>query len=448
MSGSHTARELEVALADLPMLDAHSHLVGGALAARGLHDLVLYHMAVSELYASGCPSGARLTEFPGWPTQAEAHARLDEAMPFLPLTRNTGISWLLRDLLADLYDWREPLDAHNWRTLDAVVRERADDRIWQREVLERSGIRRTVTEFARRGDGSDDDRLQYALEWAMFARVQVGEWDSPLYELERTWGRQPESPAAMGAGREPIERPVTSVEDVEAAVAHYVSAIPRDLVLASAMGLSTDIDYRVPSDTELKQALTRRTTAGPDERDVYAGYVLEAFLSRLETSAPQIVFQFSIGAEPLPFETGSRLRQRTLGHIADMASRHPGLRFQVFNAARWADAALCSMIRELPNLSIAGYWWHSFFPAAIEEQMRHRLDMLPVNRQVGFFSDAYCVEWAYAKAKLARRLLARVLAERVDEGRFTVDEAVSVAADVLYVTPQHLLGMVPANPPD
>jgi glucuronate isomerase len=126
-----------------------------------------------------------------------------------------------------------------------------------------------------------------------------------------------------------------------------------------------------------------------------------------------------------------------------MVARHPGLRFQVFNAAPWADAALCSMIRELPNLSIAGYWWHSFFPALIEQQMRHRLDMLPLNRQVGFFSDAYCVEWAYAKAALVRRLLARVLAERVEEGRFDRAEAVDVAADLLFAAPRELLGVQP-----
>ncbi len=58
-------RELESALAEVPILDIHTHLVGGKLAARGLHDILLYHMVVSDLYAAGCPSGARLTQYPG-----------------------------------------------------------------------------------------------------------------------------------------------------------------------------------------------------------------------------------------------------------------------------------------------------------------------------------------------------------------------------------------------
>lgn len=50
-------KELEEALAELSMFDVHTHLVGGHLGARGLHDLMLYHMVVSDLYAAGCPDG-------------------------------------------------------------------------------------------------------------------------------------------------------------------------------------------------------------------------------------------------------------------------------------------------------------------------------------------------------------------------------------------------------
>ena len=45
---------------------------------------------------------------------------------------------------------------------------------------------------------------------------------------------------------------------------------------------------------------------------------------------------------------------------------------------------------------------------------------------VGFFSDAYCVEWTYAKAVLVRKQLARVLAEKVSQGQYDRDEALSI----------------------
>src|ERR1041385_2152098 len=97
--------ELEQGLAEIPVIDVHTHLIGGKLAARGLHDVLLYHMAVSELYAAGCPSGARATQVPGFPDQREAHSRIREALPYLPLVRNTHISWGVRSILRDLYSW-------------------------------------------------------------------------------------------------------------------------------------------------------------------------------------------------------------------------------------------------------------------------------------------------------------------------------------------------------
>ena len=90
---------------------------------------------------------------------------------------------------------------------------------------------------------------------------------------------------------------------------------------------------------------------------------------------------------------------------------------------------------------MAGYWWHNFFPAIIQRIMDERLDMLPTNKQMGFFSDAYTVEWAYAKAMMVRRQLAEVLARRVKRGQYTQDEALAVAGAILYEAPQWALGM-------
>ncbi len=446
MDTSVFIRDMEEALVEVPVFDIHTHLVGGHLGARGLHDVLLYHMVVSDLYAAGCPTGARLTQFPAWPDQEEASARLNEAIPFLPHIQNTSSYWGVRTILRDLYGWSDPITRDNWWALDAMIHERADDRAWHHSVLDRLNIQRTGTEIARRGSGEDDDRLQYALEWAFFTRCQWGEFDTALYELERCWGRSPESPSPIGAGgRPPVERTIRSLADAQAAIDHYVSAIPYRQILSTATHLSTDIDFRDISDGEMDAAIARRAQAGPAERDIYAAWVHERFLTALEKGAEQIVFQFSFGAEPLPFETGSRLNQRTIAQLAAVIGRHPQLRFQCFLSSRHANQSLCTLARELPNFSLAGCWWHNFFPDTIRQVLAERLDMLPANKQVAFFSDAYCVEWTYAKAVIVRKQLARVLGERVSLGQYTVDEAVDVAQAILFESPQSLLGMQPRS---
>ncbi len=259
-----------------------------------------------------------------------------------------------------------------------------------------------------------------ALEWGFFTRCQWGEFDTALYELERCWGKTPESPAPIGGGARPAtERQIRTLDDVHAAIAHYVDEHPLrpDPRRRRPISRPTSTIARV-SDDEMAAALARRDQAGPAERDCYASYVNEAFLTALEAHADQIVFQFSFGAEPLPFETASRLSQRTIGQVAELIGRHPRLRFQCFLASRHANQSMCTLVRELPNLSLAGYWWHNFFPDTIAQVMRERLEMVPANKQVGFFSDAYCVEWSFAKAVLVRKILARVLAERIELGQF------------------------------
>jgi glucuronate isomerase len=437
-------QELESALTTVPMLDIHTHLVGGNLGARGLHDVLLYHMVISDLYAAGCPSGARLTQYPQWPDKDEAHNRIRDALPFLPHIQNTSSFWGVRMILRELYNWNEPMRVDNWERLDNLIRERADDRAWHHSILDRLNIRRTGTEIARRGQGADDDRLQYALEWGFFTRCQWGEFDTALYELERCWGKTPESPSPIGAGGRPkTERTIKSLADVHAAIHHYVSAIPCAQVIATATHISTDINFQAVSDSEMEAALQRRGEAGAAERDVYAAYVHEHFLTALEAHGDQIVFQFSFGAEPLPFETGSRLNQHTIAQLAEMIGRHPRLRFQCFLSSRHANQSLCTLARELPNFSLAGYWWHNFFPDVIRQVMSERLDMLPANKQIGFFSDAYCVEWTYAKAIIVRRQLARVLAEKVEQGQYSIDEALGVARATLFDSPQTLLSLKP-----
>lgn len=434
--------DLKEMLESFPWVDPHTHIDVAHLSARGLDDILLYHMHVSDLYAAGCPDAMRVDEDR---STREAHRRLERALPYLDKVANTSTAWGIRLILADLYGWHEPVTADNWRRLDARIAERAVDRAWPREILRRAGIGRTGTELYRGRDGSCDDLFDYALEWAFFARTQWGQPDIPLYELERAWNQEEPSPPIPvtfdRATTPPPARAIRSVDDVKEAIRHYCALIPYGRVLATAQHISTDMDYSLPDDDAMNSALRLRDSATDHERDLYASYILNLFLAELEKRGDEIVFQFSLGAESLPFESGSRLRQRTIGQLAELVARYPRLRFMCFLSSRHGNQSLCTLARELPNLSLAGYWWHNFFPDAIRQVMGERLDMLPVNKQVGFFSDAYCVDWAYGKLQIVSRLLAHVLADKVALGQYTMDDAEKIARGILQDSARLLLGM-------
>jgi hypothetical protein len=433
---------MEEALKEIPLLDAHTHLDASHLAARDLSDLMLYHMVISDLYSAGCPSGGRLSECPD---DEERRTRIEEALPYLPAIQNTSCSWALRIILRDLYGWKEPITAKNWKKLDGMIRERAKDAAWPRSVWDRAKIRRTSTERWRGQDGSADDRFQYSLEWSFFARCQWGEFDTALFELETAWNqKKPSPPLPVSGGKRPkLARVIRTLKDVEAALDHYDRTTPYGEIISTTQHISTDIRYREVTDSQMSAALKRRAKAGPEERDIYASYVLYGFLERLAKRPEHTVFQFSLGAEPLPYETQARLNSDTIAHLAAMLSRFPTVHFQCFNAHMASNQSLCTLARELPNFSLAGYWWHNFFPAFIPQMMRVRLDMLSVNKQVGFFSDAYCVDWAYGKAALVRKMMAQVLAEKIESGQYDRKMALWIAREICFETPQRLLGMKP-----
>ena len=74
----------------IPMFDVHTHVDAEHMTARGLDDILLYHMVGTELYSSGCPTGDRLSEDP---TDEERIARIEEAIPYIKNIENTFIFW-------------------------------------------------------------------------------------------------------------------------------------------------------------------------------------------------------------------------------------------------------------------------------------------------------------------------------------------------------------------
>jgi hypothetical protein len=75
-----TYKEVYDEIVKLPIFDAHTHVDAAHLSARGLHDILLYHMVGTELYSVGCPDGARLSEDPD---DREIDSRLERAMPYV-----------------------------------------------------------------------------------------------------------------------------------------------------------------------------------------------------------------------------------------------------------------------------------------------------------------------------------------------------------------------------
>lgn len=411
----------------IPTQDVHTHIDVSHPVANGLHDILLYHMVVTELYSAGCPDGARLTETAD---REEAEYRLTRAIPYLKYIQGSSLYWGVRVILKDLYGWDREITMDNWREIDEIIRKKGCTLDRAKELMKKANISRSNTELWRGRNGEADDLFRYSLEWSFFTRSQWGCFDTALLELEYSWNQEipgPPLPVTVDRSTLNFAKTIHTIEDVDEAIHHYITHIPFDRIANMTSHYSTDIHYREVTAEEMKKALAARDHAGEWERDVYANYINQSFLGALEKAKPGFTMQYSIGAEPLPFETGSKLRTETVYDFAKQAAKYRNLKFALYNANAHQDHALCTVVRELPNVSIAGYWWHNFFPSKIRDIIEMRLDMVPLNKQFGFFSDAYCVDWSYGKIFLVKKQLAEVLAAKIEQGQYTFEQAVKIA---------------------
>jgi len=91
-----------------------------------------------------------------------------------------------------------------------------------------------------------------------------------------------------------------------------------------------------------------------------------------------------------------------------------------------------------PNVYVDFCWAHIISGSAARRTLHEMLETVPVNKIFGYGGDYRFVELSYAHAQMARRNIAQVLAEKVESGFATEDEALEIARLLLHDNPARL----------
>jgi hypothetical protein len=110
----------------------------------------------------------------------------------------------------------------------------------------------------------------------------------------------------------------------------------------------------------------------------------------------------------------------------------PSVVFPISVLASVTNQELVSYAWIFPNVVTNGHWWYSNTPTYIEKDLAARLEAVPRTKQIGYYSDAYKLEFIAPKFDMYRRCLAKVLGESfvIDRG-WSEDRAVALARQVL-----------------
>lgn len=117
--------------------------------------------------------------------------------------------------------------------------------------------------------------------------------------------------------------------------------------------------------------------------------------------------------------------------LIDLFIKYPKTTFDIYHMSWPYTDELLAICKNFPNVYIDMCWSWIVDPPASRRYLGDMLETVPLNKIHGFGGDFIFVEGSYGHAVMARREIARVLAEKVEEGVFTEEYAVKAAGRIL-----------------
>ena len=416
-------------LGALAVVDVHTHLQWARDRRADLADVLLYHFFWHELRACGMPDlrgrGPR--------------DRVRAALPYLDRARNTGTYRALQVLLKDLFAMEEPfLCETNWEDIFERFEAKHQDRDWRRHVLaDRAGIKSSAIDHDQyrrwRRDGTDAPHGARAPVELFFPTLEQSVFVSgTVRHIVEVLQRH-------------CDVAVTDVATLEQAIQSFLSpkvleTIHAYLAWAPVSMRWEEVD-RGRVDKILRRALSGESLKQEDLNAVHV-HCLRVLLDALRGRG--IVLQLFLGSETSAAGRKPNIAAHSpdvLGSLMDLFLEHPDQRFELLIGTAAFSQQANTLAKMLPNVGLSGIWWHSMYPSYIRRIIDERLDCVPMWKVCGFFSDAYNVEWSYAKWQLVRRELASAFSDRIARGRMSREDAREIARHWLWENPARVYGI-------
>ncbi len=402
-------RRVHQELSRVPVVDCHEHLQRETELPKGddVHiGRFFAHYANRDLVSAGMPEAdmTRVRENAALSPQ-ERWALLE---PWYRRARNTGYCEAIRIAIQDIYGI-EDLSADTVDKLTAAMRQRIKPG-FTREIFGRAGIDVALTNpFGPKpvfNTGFEPDIFICDMtdaftelpvpEVARETRIDIACLDDYLEAMEWYFDRYGAAASAFKCGRA-YDRTLTW-EDVPKA--------------------------------EVERTFTRLLAFNdrPDRRDIQR---LEDFLMhRLCVLCGEhgLRMKFHTGLQE---GSGNFITNSRAALMANLFMKYPKTGFDIYHISYPYEEELATLAKNFPNVTVDFCWMWIINPAAGRRALSDMLDTVPVNKIHGFGGDYIFVEGSYAHVTMARREIARVLAEKVEEGRFTEAEAVEAGRRML-----------------
>ncbi|MEZ6066648.1 MAG: amidohydrolase [Planctomycetaceae bacterium] len=420
----------------LVLIDPHSHINPHAAASTTLADIMGYHYYTELAHSAGLPKAQ--IEAPGLDPKTKV-GRLVESLTHLDNT--IQVSWLI-EMCREFFGFQDDrITNDNWEGLYDAAASKMAEPDWEDQCLKQSGLEAVflTNDFDDPLTGFDTRRYIPCLRT-----------DDLVFKLDQPGVRQR---LAKATGIE-VGDEATLKQAIRKLFEHFTANGAKACAISlppwfEPGDLSDDpasVDYHlrlVLGDKQVRQELTDEVgEEGFDEfiemsRDDFVSSIV--FWTLAECCAEfNLPFDLMIGVNrqvyPAGVFQGQDLFDKRVSLIQykELLNAFPNVTFPISVLGSTSNQELVSYSWIFPNVVTNGHWWYSNIPTYIETDTRARLEAVPRNKQIGYYSDMYKLEFALPKFRMYRRVLAKVLAQDFVIGRgWSEEQAVDFGKQVL-----------------
>ncbi len=404
-------------LENLVLIDPHSHINPLSAASKNLADIMGYHYYTELAHSAGLPK--ELIEGPEI-TPKEKVGRVVEKLADLDNT--IQVSWLL-ELCREFFDFQdERITPANWEALYDTAEKKMSQPDWEQQVLKHSKLEKVflTNEFDDPLSGFDTNLYVPCLRT-----------DDLVFHFSK---KTVQDRLAKATGEE-----VADASTLRTAIGKLFQHFTSKGARACAISLPPTFSPRKvdpgAASAVIKHAIKGQKLTGSEEAILssFIFWTLTEFCSEF-----RLPFDLMIGVNRRVYENGVYQGQDlydsrvSLIEYREVLNAFPQVTFPISVLTHMANQELVSYSWIFPNVVANGHWWYSNTPAFIDMDTRSRLEAIPRNKVIGYYSDMYKLEFALPKFRMYRRILARVLATEFVQNRgWSEEQALALGKQVL-----------------
>lgn len=411
-----------------PIIDTHSHLCPVEAeydkALDLLSDWVPAYL-LDDLHSAGLSGKQAAVVLDSSRDPAE---RLEILKPFWRRTKNTGYARMCSLTLKHLYG-AEKMTGENIRELNRQYK------TWHRE----SGHYRRVLK--------DICRIERAVsDYSLYQGIQMKhdpEFFRPVFRMDHLI--LPRNAEDLNRIEEECGFPVNSLDDMAAAVPVIMDRALQNGAVGFKAGLAyvRSLNYEFADYEEARRGfqVIRSFRIGlPDELHMsgmvpkaYQDFMMHEILRAANKRG--VVFQIHTGMHA---GAGNYLQTANPVLLSNLFLEYQNVKFDIFHAGYPYYRELGVLAKQFPNVYADLCWTHIISPADSRDAFGSWLETVPAGKILAYGDDLHSIDLVVGHTLMARENICAVLAQKVEEDIFNIEEAQRILSMILYENAKEL----------